>query len=347
MKRVSLLVFSFYLLVSLTSCKVEFSPNAEWRDVPVVYCVMDPEEDTVWVRVQRAFLSEDNMYQYTTVADSINYAEGQIAVHLLAWRNGQLLSRWNLTYTEVDGKPEGNFAGGIQPVFYCVPGEALRNDTDCVFQLVVLDSLSGDTMAQSRTSLVGFRPKVRMGNDSVEQVLISPSGSKGKEFGYRIGCRGEIKWYALPKGRRYQPILTFYYEKAGDTFAIRIPGTPRSDADNANILNSYSISQDRLLSYVKNALADNRDSLYTVNNVDITIAVCNEDLNAYLNAQNAIASLGTEAQPYTNIEGGLGVFASRRSHIVVNVPCDSTGKPGYLPDELKNLHVGYYGDWGK
>ena len=34
-------------LVAFASCKVEFSPNAPWKDVPSVYCVLDIQEDTV------------------------------------------------------------------------------------------------------------------------------------------------------------------------------------------------------------------------------------------------------------------------------------------------------------
>ena len=336
---------------------MDFSPNASWKDIPAVYCVLDPEDDTVWARVQRVWLSQDNLYQYATVYDSINYAPGQISVHLLAWegirgsgntfsRGARVLHRWQLTDTVRDGKPEGSFAGGMQPVYYCVPERPLVRDTDCVLQLVVLDGGSGDTLAQAFTTLLGMRPKIRLGGDSVERVLVSPSSARGNEFGYRVGTRGKISWNTIPRGRRYQPFVTLYYEKKGDTCGILIPGMAITDASQSAVLNSTSISQDRLLSYVKNALANNRDTIYNVNNVDITIAVCNEDLNAYLGSQEGLASSGQWQQVYSNIEGGVGIFGSRRSHIVANVPCDSVGKSGYLPYELKNLHVGFYGDFG-
>ena len=357
MKRVSLLVFSFCLLVSFTSCKVDFSPNASWKDIPAVYCVVDPEEDTVWARVQRVWLSEDNLYQYATVYDSINYAPGQISVHLLAWegirgsgntfsRGSRVLHRWQFADTVRDGKPDGLFAGGMQPLFYCVPDIPMVRDTACILQLVVIDNASGDTLAQAFTDLLGMRPKIRLGSDSVERVLVSPSLARGNEFGYRVGCRGKISWNTIPRGRRYQPIVTLFYEKHGDTLGIQIPGMAITDASQSSVLNTTSITQDRLLSYVKNALADNRDTLYNINNVDITIAVCNEDLNAYLGTQEGLAASSQGQQVYTNIQGGMGIFGSRRSHIVANVPCDSVGKTGYLPYELKNLHVGFYGDFG-
>lgn len=345
----------------MVSCRVDFSPNAEWRDIPSVYCVIDPEEDTVFVRVQRCYLGQDNLYNYSTIADSTNYPEGSIEVHLLAWQDNQaaggrltpssrLIDQWDLSYMLRSDKPEGAFAGGQQPVYYCVPGaDKLRRDSACIFQLVVLSKATSDTLAQATTNLVGFRPLTPVwGADSVEsKVLISPSTMRGNHFAFVMGCNGAIKWNVLPRGRYYQPILTFYYRKLGDTLSITIPGTPIPNTNNAATLQSKSITQEKFLSVIGNALHGNTDSLFNVNQVDIAIAVCNEDLYAYIVSQGASTTTGQELQGYSNIDGGLGIFASRRTHVHYRVPCDSTGKPGYIPAVLKDLHVGFYGDWGK
>ena len=345
------------LALALSSCKVEFSPNAQWRDVPAVYCVLDPEEDTVWARVQHCYLGEDNLYNYASIADSNYYPEGAIAVHLLAWRGirgvnnsltatNQLVDRWELSYTERDGKPDGHFPSGRQPVYYCVPGKRLMADTACVFQLVVLNTATGDTLAQATTTMVGLLEKKISGRDTTEEVLVSPNLVKGHEYGFIIGCRGEIQWNTLPRGRMYQPIVTFYYEKNDDTLCFDIPGIVVKNERNAMRLSSKALTQDRFLSYVKRQLAGNTDTLFNVNNVDITIAVCNEDLNAYITSQQSQATGGgQEYRTYSNIEGGVGIFGARRAHIRVNVPCDSTGKPDYLPDKLRKLGVGFYGQF--
>ena len=123
------IMLAFVAPFALTSCKVDFSPNAPWRDVPDVYCVIDPEEDTVWARVQRCYLGEDNLYNYASIADSNYYAPDAISVHLLAWKgervNGssiqatdRLVGRWQFQYTERNGKPEGRFPSGVMIVFF-------------------------------------------------------------------------------------------------------------------------------------------------------------------------------------------------------------------------------------
>ena len=348
--------FLAILALCLSACKVEFSPNAPWRDVPVVYCVLDPQEDTVWARVQHAYLSEGNIYDYSQISDSNYYGKDDIEVYLLAWKgipgpyfsytpSNQLVDRWKLSYTIREGKPEGDFPSGGQPVYYCVPGKRLVKDTDCVFQLVVVKTSTGDTIAQAYTTMVGFiRPTIRQ-RDTIEEVLIEPNGYP-KCYGFVTSNHGKIRWQTLPRGRLYQPLVRFFYRKGTDTLSVDIPsGDNIRNEYNYPELTTSNPSQTRFLSFIKNALSDNTDSLFNVNYVDILIYACNEDLNAYITSLNSSSLGGQEYQPYTNIEGGVGVFGSRRSHIITRVACDSTGKEGYLPSQLYNLGVGFYGNF--
>lgn len=352
-KHSHLIILSLLLLLA-SSCKVEFSPNAEWRNVPVVYCILDPEEDTVWARVQRCYLGEG----YSSIADSNYYLPDDIRVELLAWKsqpgvNHSLLAtnvladRWELQYTLRDGKPDGDFPTGPQPLYYCAPGRRLLQDSNCVFQLLVISNATGDTLAQSTTTMVGFYPLTIHGRDTSENILLDPNTTKGHEFGYYIGCRGKITLNTIPRGRIYQTVLTFHYLKNHDTLSFDIGGTPFKNQHNRSTLIDASITQERFLSAIRQQLADNRDTLFNVNNVDITILVGNEDLNAYISSQNSSLASGQEFSTYTNIQGGQGIFASRRSHIRLNVPCDSTGKKGYIPDQLVNLGVGFYGNFAQ
>jgi len=357
----SRLLVILLLAALVSSCKVEFSPNAPWKDVPNVYCVLDIEEDTVWARVQRCYLGEDNLYNYSQILDSNNYKEGDIQVHLLAWKGiyneddhsitatNELVDRWEMTYTEVPGKPDGNFASGLQPMYYCVPGtNKLIADSCSVFELLVIRSATGDTLANARTTMVGMLPINSVVPDAKEKIVTLPNDVKGRHFGFiPVDRQNEIKWNTLPRGRLYQPAVMFYYRKNGDTLGIEVKGSTLTNQYNYNMLSSTSINQYQFLSTIKNALADNTDSLFNVNNVDIIIYVCNEDLNAYITSQNANVAPGQEYQAYSNIEGGVGIFGSRRTHIRVNVPCDSNGRADYLPDALKSLGVGFYGHFSE
>ena len=70
--KFSLLPLSIFLFYA---CEVEFSPNAEWKEVPSVYCILDQDDDTTWVRVEKCFLGEGSIYNYGMISDSINYPQ--------------------------------------------------------------------------------------------------------------------------------------------------------------------------------------------------------------------------------------------------------------------------------
>ena len=112
-------------------------------------------------------------------------------------------------------------------------------------------------------------------------------------------------------------------------------------------LAASALTSSRFFSVIKNHLKDNTDSLFFVNNVDITILVCNEDLKAYITSHEYSATSGQEYSTYSNIEDGVGIFGSRRTHIRVNVPADSSGTPSslYIDYELNHLGVGFYGNF--
>lgn len=353
------------ILLLLSSCKVDFSPNAEWKDVPSVYCVIDPEEDTIFARVQRCYLGEDNLYNYATIADSTNYPYGALTVKILVWKGQRnsnndivraqplkLLHQWEMCYTERSRMPNGHFASTPQPLYYYPVGaKNLLADTASVFQLVVLRNSDGDTLAQAFTTLVGLlelKPVTPRGDKYVEStIILLPNNDIVGEFGYACGCRGEIKWNTLPRGRLYQPTLTYSYRSRTDTFSVDVKGSTVLNSRRSSTLSTTSITQSRLLSAVQNERAGKHDTLFFINNVDISLAVCNEDLNAYINSQHINSTSGQQTNTYTNIQGGVGIFGSRRGHIRVNVPCDSNGNAQNLPMALVNLGVGFRGNFGE
>ncbi len=346
------------LLLLLASCETDFDPNAPWREVPSVYCVVDPDEDTVWVRVQRCFQGQHNLYSYSDVADSNYYRPADIAVHLLAWdgatpgsptpiASATLADCWELAYTLRPGKPDGAFPSGLQPLYYCVPGPRLAADIGCLFQLVILHNSSGDTLASAFTSLVGALPPVATTHDTFEQVIISPAKTRAHEFGFNTGCYGFIEWNPLPRGRLYQPFVTFRYQKGLDTLQLTIPGATTMTPSNGGHYVLRPFTEQEFLNIVRRHLASNTDTLYCVNNVDITLTACNEELYQYMRSHHRTIVGSQEIPSYTNIDGGVGIFASRRAHITVNVPADSFGNPDNLPQRLVDLGVGFYGNFGK
>ncbi len=343
----------FIALISLllTACKVEFSPNAEWREIPVVYGVLDQDDDTTYIRVQKCFLGEGNNHDYAQIFDSINYPEGSIEVKMLEWpavvtRDSLLVidpsasvpnKEFLFDYHLLGDKPEGEFYAPYQPVYICRTAGQL--DPKYVYQLLVIKTDSGDTIARAQTYLVGYGLR-----------FIQPS-NLGFNF---TNHKCEIKWYTATRGRLYQPRVRFYY----NDFVVTDHGTwldtlitPHYIDVDGDVLKKNLTDVDAVRFLSESVYFNTiRDSIptneYTVNKipidtVDIFIRVCTEDLAAYLFSHQDNGSINQDRVTYTNVEGGLGVFAARRTHFYGRFRAPSAPTSAYVKN-LKSLGVGFY-----
>ena len=332
---VSLLLTPFLL----TSCEVEFSPNAEWKNVPVVYCLLDQDDDTTWVRVQRCYLSEGNIYQYGSNSDSINYPQGSIQVALLAYDGGALKDSIAFTYTEVD-RDSGAFAYTAQPVYYALTKNKLRENY--TFVLNVRNTADGSLLAT--TNPITLIKKTSGTLISKPSITVTPSGDTLGGFYFnevdpvspaQASCL--IQWNPLENARLYQPVVRFYYESGGVKHHIDFL-CPRVTSSSSEV----RYTREQFLTELRNRFQDDTTVKHYIPHVDIYLTCCSEELNAYISTSSLGNSINQEHEAFTNIIGGVGVFAARRTHLFKGMPADNSVQPGVgLNDLILNLGVGF------
>ncbi|MCQ2298142.1 MAG: hypothetical protein MJZ51_05940 [Bacteroidales bacterium] len=343
MKKIRNILFLALAALQLTSCKVEFTPNADWKEVPVVYCVLNQDDDTTWVRIQRCYLSQDNLYSYTQVEDSTNYPQGALEVKLLKWKGSRIGSSDFLTpagdapvaefafdYME-RVKDSGMFSYEKQPIYASRTYHQL--DTNSVYQLVVLKAATGDTLASAFTTLLAGSAKITKIND----FAISKPNAVFKFTGTYSNCM--FTWSPWTRARLYQPLVRFYYKQYGEMRHIDIKCGNVNDYGRAKSI-SANISKSTFFLEISEALKGDTATKNFVHYVDVFVDGCNEDLKAYITSLNALHSGSTNSQVYTNIDNGIGVFSSRRS-MVARVPSDSAVGNGTYLQDLVDLHVGF------
>ena len=87
----------------LAACSNEFEVTAPWKEVPVLYAVISPDDTAHYVRVEKAFLDpEKSALEIAKIADSIYYPENAITVFL---ERDSDKKRFQMT--RVDGAKEG------------------------------------------------------------------------------------------------------------------------------------------------------------------------------------------------------------------------------------------------
>lgn len=321
----------------MSSCEVEFSPNAEWKNVPVVYCLLDQDDDTTWVRVQRCYLSEGNIYQYGSCSDSINYPQGSISVALLAYQDGTLKDSIAFTYTERD-RDSGAFAYTAQPVYYALTKNKLRENY--TFVLKVRNTADGTLLAS--TEPISLIKKTSGTLISKPSITVMPSGDTLGGFYFNegdptTGAYCLIQWNPLANARLYQPIVRFYYESEGNVHYVDLL-CQRVTASSSEV----RYPREQFLTDLKTKLQDDPSVKHYIPHVDIYLTCCSEELNAYITTSSQGTSINQEHESFSNIIGGIGVFAARRTHLYKGMPSDYSLQPGAgLYDLLLNLGVGF------
>ena len=342
MKRYIILLLA---AVFFASCEVEFSPNDSWREIPVVYCLLDQDEDTTYVRLQRCFLGEGNQLDYITNPDSIYYPQSAVKVFIEEWASSSEGSMsgtapkrvFDFSYTESVLKDDGDFYSGAAPMYVCRTAGML--DTNCIYRLRVVKKATGDTIVSGETRLLRG-----------EMQLVHPNSSQKFEFG-GSSKECELEWTTLREAREYQPIVRFRYRDfvvnydhtPADTMIkyhyIDIPGNRVASNMSERSLKTR-MELNYFLSTVRNNIEDVEVPKNIIDTVDIFIVCCNEAFKAYLYAGHPAGGINQEPFEYTNIEGGLGVFAARRRHISFKVNTRNDSRSLYVRS-LKELGVGF------
>ena len=76
---------TFIFLISsilFSSCETDFNVNADWKEVTVVYGLLDQNRDKQYVRINKAFLGNENAYVMASESDSINYNPNNLEVKI-------------------------------------------------------------------------------------------------------------------------------------------------------------------------------------------------------------------------------------------------------------------------
>lgn len=331
----------------LTSCEVEFSPNAEWQEIPVVYCVLDQDDSLSIVRLQKAYLGEGNLYHFSQIFDSINYAPEEFEVKLLEWEAQRgtynLLSKKGNTpkrvlpfaYAELENKEEGAFSHPVQPVYVrATQGEL---DTSCVYELVVIRKATGDTLLTGETALIGNMPRSNYNYSG----LIKPNVTT--KFRFSNGANGTclMQFYTYTRARKYQPMVRIFYgysykEEKGslDIFFQNVRSSMNREAM------EIALPKSTFLSQIKHHFEGDTNTKFLIDSVQLFVNAASEDLSAFMAANAPNGGINQVIYNYSNVKGGLGIVASRRTHIFYTLPSDADPKHDYVND-IKDLGVGF------
>lgn len=307
MKKLVLLSVAIFTMAFLYSCEEDFEINAPYQDITVVYGLIDQGQDSIFVKINKAFLGDGNILEMARIEDSSEYVNGLQAI-IEEYNEGNFIRSYSLDTITIKDKDTGTFYNPYQ-VIYFTPYEPNQNNE---YRLTVL--VHDDTITAS-TGLVN--------NFSIDKPS---AGSKFIQF--KPDTDGSVEWKSAKNGRRYEVVIRFKFKEvwfdSPDTVFRYIDwglGTRKSMKDSGGQEmgieyknNSfYSIISDRI-PYDEQAAEENVKERFT-NDVDVIIAVAADDLNTYMEVNEPSNSIVQDKPDYTNIRNGIGLFSSRFKNI--------------------------------
>ena len=76
--------------ILLFSCETEFEINADWQELMVVHGILDQSQQEQFVRINKAFLGEQDALVMASISDSSNYNPSDLLVRLIKMRRLRL-----------------------------------------------------------------------------------------------------------------------------------------------------------------------------------------------------------------------------------------------------------------
>lgn len=343
-------------------CSTEVNLTAPYDSIPVVYGLLEVDADTQWVKINRTWLGDGNQLVAAQISDSSEYSEGSVMakiVELIPSESGEIVGNelatgveWMLQDTVMDNKStDGIFFGPSQRVYYASMSQrALREDRWYRLEALLPDGnelKATTTMVQSSAGSIE-RPPPNLSSYQMGFASVNPDGSATyPSFPFR--------WTSAPGASRYAASLKVNFQEryyADDeltlldsvrdrTISLSLGTRQLNNPNNTQTLEE-SFSGERFYSELATRLEVNPrirrvlgyydGDTQIERALDFELQVANQDLAIYLDVNESTNSIVQERPLWTNVQGGIGLWASRTTLGVYNL--------GYLKQTMQHLQEG-------
>lgn len=321
------LFFVLSVLACMTlfnACSTDVELYADYKDVAIIYGLLDYQADTNYIKITRAFCGTNddpiNANEVALIADSSNYP-GKLDARIIELKSGiggtyePTGREFVLDTMTIHDKEEGAFYSPDQKVYYTTERfNASTNGSRYKYRLIVVKP-DGDTVT-AQTTMVG---------DEEFHIL---SGSANFQLAHS-DAKGKIVFRADGMASLYDVKMQFNYSEqhAGEEVkwkhVSRSFGTKTIDEylQEEGTENIYYIQYS--LNWLFNALGNaiGGDTVVDSNHPNVirhivsfvvSISAGGDDMSIYYSAnQTQLNSPMSLVTMYTNIEGGYGLFSSR------------------------------------
>ena len=340
------LFFSLSLLAGLigfNACSTDVDLYADYKDIPVIYGLLNATEDTNFVRINRAFSGSNGNHidatEVALIADSCNYP-GKLDAYIVEYKQvyggayqptGDTLALDTITIRD---KEEGIFYSPNQKVYFTTDKYKFANNSGHSKYKYKLFVFKGNDTISAETGIVGGE------GFKIATYSLNFKSEPSDKF-------GKIKFTSADNAVFYDMEFVFNYHES-------VNGGPMVDKQvsyscgsksieelgSENGLYFFTYSDNILFKLLESAIG--ADTVYNVNHpnvvrsfdiypIQIKLSAGGDELYNYMQV-NSQSGFSQTVPDYTNVTGGYGVFSSRinlvqEARISANTQRDLYSKP--------------------
>lgn len=342
----------FYILIVFlgvfhVSCETDIDVNAEYKDITLVYGLIDPADSNHYIKVNRAFLGEGNALDLAADADNFNYPADELTVLVEAYNDGALVNTYTATRTVNEIPKDNGIFDDSENVLYRFTEPAINRQF--TYQLKIYNNALGKEIT-SETKIVR-NPNI--GTPSKQQKLALwignlatgtfadriVNGTSGEDVG-RLDATLVFKYhehYTLASG--LAPVTKTLTMSLGERQTTTTLGgeTVEWEISGASFFDNIS----------REIPAPNTVPFFShreLDNVSFEINIAGTELNTFMLVSAPSTSVNQDKPKYTNVENGIGIFSSRSKYLWESNINPATGNINLNNEtiiKLKDLGLGF------
>ncbi len=293
-------IWGLAIAALFSACSTDLDINSTWKEITLAHALLDPNDTTHYIRISKGFLDPSrSALEVARIGDSIKYSSLEVTVE--RWKNGNRLQTFQCTPASNVPKDSGTFAFPEQNIY----SFSHILDAESEYRLKVKTPLGNELTAS--TNIV--RPFRIYSPQLQGRVSLLPTGST------RIGFSAPVA------GKSYQIIARLHYLE-GNRLDSRLNYKNRwvdmtvvNQGNFRDAIGGERVEQNLLGRSILNALNGNlvrNDTIGRIfQGVEFIILSGNSTLTDYININQPVQAVNDVRPVYTNVQNGMGIFASR------------------------------------
>tara|TARA_R110001592_G_scaffold59912_2_gene182074 strand:- start:1131 stop:2240 length:1110 start_codon:yes stop_codon:yes gene_type:complete len=328
------IVFFTSIITALifTSCETDIKTKAEYKDMTIVYGLLDPSETDHYIKINKGFIGEGSANDLAANADNYNYANGEISVKIDEFTpSGVYVDEYKLDRVVNDIPKDDGVFDNTTNVLYKFTKANLNTDNIyklSIYNIAIEKTVSAETgiVKNPTASVFNIIDLMNSSYTAKTQIFdLTPSSNLGRVKAEFVFNYIEFTLEDTDDNSS-TPKDTVLRDKSirismGEELATNLQGN--------NL--SFSISGNDLFSAIESKIPTTTANLIQrrIKNATIEYTLAGIDLSTYMSINDPSVGISQNKPDFTNITNGLGLFSSRTIYVKKSAGVPDIGEVGY------------------